>query len=42
MCKQYKKLYNASEYYVIQAKLYDAGELCNISKYIIKVNYIIE
>ena len=37
MCKQYKKLYNASEYYVIEAKLYDASELCNISKYIIKV-----
>ena len=41
MCKQYKKLYNASEYYVIQAKLYDAGELYNISNYMMQVNYII-
>ena len=41
MCKQYKKLYNASEYYVIQAKLYDAGEFYNISNYMMQVNYVI-
>ena len=41
MCKQYKKLYNASEYYVIQAKLYDAGEFYNISNYMMQVNSII-
>ena len=41
MCKQYKKLYNASEYYVKQAKLYDASEFYNISKYMMQVNYVI-
>ena len=41
MCKQYKKLYNASEYYVIQAKLYDASEFYNISNYMMQVNYVI-
>ena len=41
MCKQYKKLYNASEYYVIQAKLYDASEFYNISNYMMQVNSII-
>ena len=41
MRKQYKKLYNASEYYVIQAKLYDASEFYNISNYMMQVNYVI-